>query len=86
VNVYLVDRAYGGPEEGGWWYDTGELLRVFPVERKYADALRDEIAKRDEFSNEGRRPISSVASTGQYRVTVSDEPGESYPTTTPHYE
>ena len=24
VSVYLVDRAYGGPEEGGWYYDTGE--------------------------------------------------------------
>jgi hypothetical protein len=23
VNVYAIDRCYGGPEEGGWWYDTG---------------------------------------------------------------
>lgn len=23
VAIYLVDRAYGGPEEGGWWYDYG---------------------------------------------------------------
>ena len=21
VNVYFEDRAYGGPEEGGWWFD-----------------------------------------------------------------
>lgn len=21
INGYLVDRLYGGPEEGGWWYD-----------------------------------------------------------------
>ena len=20
VRVYEVDKAYGGPEEGGWWY------------------------------------------------------------------
>ena len=26
--VYLIDRAYGGPEEGGWWYDTGERVRI----------------------------------------------------------
>ncbi len=26
VAVYLVDRAYGGPEEGGWWYDQGSLF------------------------------------------------------------
>jgi|TARA_R110002020_G_scaffold161298_4_gene346381 hypothetical protein len=23
VNVYLVDRAYGGPQEGGWWFTYG---------------------------------------------------------------
>jgi hypothetical protein len=22
ANLYLYDRAYGGSEEGGWWYDT----------------------------------------------------------------
>ena len=26
VNVYEVDRAYGGGEEGGWFYDEGTLL------------------------------------------------------------
>lgn len=26
VNVYQVYRAYGGPEEGGWWYNEGTLL------------------------------------------------------------
>lgn len=26
VAVYLVDLAYGGPEEGGWYYETGELV------------------------------------------------------------
>lgn len=23
VNVYKVNHAYGGPEEGGWWYEVG---------------------------------------------------------------
>ena len=22
VGVYHVDRCYGGPEEGGWWFDA----------------------------------------------------------------
>ncbi len=25
VAVYLVQRLYGGLEEGGWYYDSGEL-------------------------------------------------------------
>ena len=28
VNVYQVERAYGGSEEGGWWYDTGTVLET----------------------------------------------------------
>lgn len=26
VAVYMVDRQYGGPEEGGWYYDAGVLI------------------------------------------------------------
>jgi hypothetical protein len=26
VAIYLQDREYGGPEEGGWWYDSGRRL------------------------------------------------------------
>lgn len=26
VAIYLVDLAYGGPEEGGWWYQTGQRI------------------------------------------------------------
>jgi hypothetical protein len=28
VSEYAVDRLYGGPEEGGWWYDSPEFVRV----------------------------------------------------------
>ena len=31
VNVYAITRHYGGPEEGGWWYNTGE-----PIESRVA--------------------------------------------------
>ena len=26
LNEYLTNRAFGGPEEGGWWYDTGTFV------------------------------------------------------------
>jgi hypothetical protein len=28
VNIYEINRAYGGHEEGGWYYDTGDLLKT----------------------------------------------------------
>ena len=29
VTVAIADRAYGGPEEGGWWYD-GDITLAKP--------------------------------------------------------
>ena len=26
LNIYEFSQAYGGPEEGGWWYTCRELL------------------------------------------------------------
>lgn len=31
VSVYMVTRCYGGPEEGGWWYDSYELRASLPI-------------------------------------------------------
>ena len=31
VALYEIDRAYGGPEEGGWWYNCGTLERTVKV-------------------------------------------------------
>lgn len=35
INVYLVGRAYGGPEEGNWYYDVGTPLASIPVDSDY---------------------------------------------------
>lgn len=31
IGVYSVGRAYGGAEEGGWWYDTGSIIDEWTV-------------------------------------------------------
>ena len=42
VNAYRINRRYGGPEEGGWWYDTGQLLASIPCH----DHIMVEMAQR----------------------------------------
>lgn len=32
INAYAVTRHYGGPEEGGWWYNAGEPLASVPIQ------------------------------------------------------
>jgi len=31
--VYSLSLGYGGPEEGGWWYDRGEAIALVPAVR-----------------------------------------------------
>lgn len=84
VNVYLQDRAYGGPEEGGWWYDCEQVIRVLPTVRQFAADLKNRMEA--QFSNEGRPSTSSVLSKGRYAVRVEMQPGSSSPEERPRYE
>ena len=37
VNIYEIYRNFGGPEEGGWYYDSGEFVeiaRIFTTQNK----------------------------------------------------
>ena len=92
VSVYLVDRAFGGREEGGWWYDTGELARIVKTYRNeekaygYARRLNTKLRSRSFGPNEGKREISSVLSDGEYQALVHEGYAPKYfPETRPHY-
>lgn len=90
VAVYLVDRAYGGPEEGGWWYDCGERVRIMGVFKNEARA-RDKCRRINRLLhatlNDGRRDINSVLSEGMYSAKIhrGDSP-KYWPAQRPHYE
>ena len=101
VAVYMVDRAYGGPEEGGWWYDCGELITDADLLKENGIALptaysEESLAERavgyanhllNNTLNVGRREISSVISTGRYMAMVfENELPHHFPTVRPRYE
>lgn len=90
VAFYEIDRVYGGPEEGGWWYDTGALVRVFRVVRsevraysiaRRANALLDRLQR-------GKRSVGSVAyEGGRYEAAVYERTApDHYPEQRPRYE
>ena len=35
--VDVIDRRYGGPQEGGWWFDVGEVVDWDPVRVRYSE-------------------------------------------------
>lgn len=93
VCLYLVDRAYGGPEEGGWYYGCGvpviENDKPLPSWHNNLAEATAAMCKMDDLCealNEGRRDIGSVLSEGLYRARICDGAPKPYPETKPHYE
>jgi len=77
VNVYAVSLVYGGPEEGGWWYD-----RYFPVSsfgfssrRKSKQAMKRKYSKevvKAERENSQLENYTSVRGGLRYEVLIQD--------------
>lgn len=93
VNAYSVDRSYGGPEEGGWWYDAGELLESQSCHADDEEALESliEDAKADLRKKYGPEfegiPHRNYTNGGpNLEIYVEDHPGENFPERKPHYE
>ncbi len=94
VAVYDCNKCYGGPEEGGWWYDVGTLCTEItpiicapdkPSIEKAMDALEEQIKALN--LNEGRREPSSMACDGYYEpCTFYEELPEHFPKERPRYE
>ena len=85
VNVYWVERHCGGPEEGGWYYDTGDVEDSYLcADDKAAEAKA--LSLDEERMNEGLYDLGSVLSTGIFRILIEDKPGEGWPKERPCYE
>lgn len=59
VAVYKLDREYMGPEEGGWYFNSRELIALATADTdEAATALAKELEE-GEYADRGR-PLSSV--------------------------
>ncbi len=90
VNVYRADRAYGGGEEGGWWFDVGEFLKSRPCRtEREADQIAERWTRwldRQNDAEGSKAELSSVCCTGRLVAYVEREPGADYPAERPFYE
>lgn len=87
VAFYFVDRLYGGPEEGGWYYWAGnrcdETLRVYEntleqveMATRYVDNFRD---------MDDRIPRSGDQNRMHFRLEVEALPFPHFPRRRPFY-
>lgn len=97
INKYKVNRAYGGPEEGGWHFEFGifeysvpEPMYV-PENKEAAIALRDRLQERSDSHQDAgpgayRHNLSSVCCEGRTVWRLETHPGKDYPEERPVYE
>lgn len=88
VNVYLEDQAYGGPEEGGWYYSLGSPdASLTGYESQRATPKRIERARRLAARENANRPSQYHSnSEGEFVVRVERHRPRAYPEYHPHYE
>lgn len=87
---YEIDRACGGPEEGGWYFDTGQLVRVFRVFKNEEKALTVayRVNRLLHHLQRNKRSVDSVIyDGGRHEVVVfEDFAPRFFPETRPQYE
>ena len=96
IHKYEVSQEYGGPEEGGWWYDLGTLVEDFvPLYFEDEDAVYEkcrelngaEGKRREDEEQYGYTSVLSHMSTFyDYTVDETAYPPKHFPETRPHYE
>jgi len=94
VGIYMVDRAFGGHEEGGWYYDTGVLFKDFePIICRGNEEARAAHAKCEAYiaehkMNDGRHDPNSVLCEGWYASWAfsGDAAPDHFPAVKPRYE
>ena len=83
IAIYEVGRAYGGPEEGGWYYDVGTRddasLRCYPVSEWPQAQLYLEQAHREADR------LGSRYSRLQASLYVDEVAPAGFPETRPYY-
>jgi hypothetical protein len=98
VSVILLNRHYGGPEEGGWYFDSGSVQEIHMVRVWFWPSGKPEIPD-DEFEvvaileatlNEKYKFDTdnrySVAGRRDFRLQVTWDMPEDFPSETPTYE
>lgn len=91
ISVDAVRRQYGGPEEGGWWYNEGEsveqhgvVVRHLPDGTPFIDSFEDyfltSLAKEwiEEYEFDTNYQSSVCPRGPDYQIRASLEPEKSW--------
>lgn len=87
VNVYAVTRHWGGPEEGGWWWNYHNPIASFLIlDPKTQDPYKVQEGFYRKYSILKEGNISSVLGGTDVAVYIEDHFAEPWPKERPYYE
>lgn len=88
VNVYMLERPYGGPEEGGWYYEAGYPYLSIDVTSMSEDDEAELVeALIRAYPDEGKRSSVLYGRDGyDYMVVVETHEARQWPEEAPRYE
>jgi hypothetical protein len=90
VAFYEVDREYGGPEEGGWYFSSGRFVRAigfYLTDEAAITAVRRANRLLDRLQKHRRSVESVLYDGGRFRAfSFTGLSPERFPVNRPHYE
>lgn len=84
VNVYLITRHYGGPEEGGWYYNWYNCVETVTCKNKDSDEIKSTLE--EEYGNRKHGDIYSVLGGQDVLILIEEEMKASETKERPYYE
>lgn len=94
ANAYHVEQCYGGPEEGGWYFDAGYPIKSIRLGKnpglRRIKAARKQLCRELEAEHaagvDGRPEYTSVLSEGDLRIHIENHQARLWPESRPYYE
>jgi hypothetical protein len=84
VNVYEVTREYGGPEEGGWYYNSLRCIEAIPV--RHSNSYEMVRWAKEQYKHIKHGNIYSVLGGSELEVMWEENPCDSETQNRPYYE
>lgn len=87
LNTYETWKAYGGPEEGGWWYECGKPVQSFIVSQLTIEEFRESVGQGErakmlrsatELYTNGMPPTPKDTGYGGYTFIVGSDTPSTY--------
>jgi len=84
ITLHSTYLKYGGPEEGGWWYQEGYPEETHCIFNK-KQAIRKYMQLADEYQIVDQPSLGDTTTSSNWELSFSNDYARMYPSTRPHY-